>query len=127
MMKEFLLFLLLIMTINTFQTEFIKLDEEESIAILTINRPKALNTLNNQVLNELEETLDMIDISKIHVLIITGAGEKSFVTVEDIAEMNTLTKKQGEEFSKKGNDIFRKIEKLSIPVIAAINDFALGG
>ena len=94
---------------------------------MTINRPKALNALNSEVLEQLNKTLDIIDTSKIRVLIITGAGEKSFVAGADISEMSTLSKKFGEEFSKKGNDVFRRIETFQIPVIAAINGFSLGG
>ena len=107
--------------------DFIKYEEEGQIAVLTINRPKALNALNSKVLDELDKTLDGIDTSKTLALIITGAGEKSFVAGADIGEMSTLSKKEGELFSKKGNDVFRKIETLPIPVIAAINGFALGG
>jgi len=114
-------------TAFTLNTEFIKYEEDGQISVLTINRPKALNALNSQVLDELDKTLDSIDTSKIRALIITGAGEKSFVAGADIAEMSTLTKKQGEEFSKKGNDVFRKLETFPIPVIAAVNGFALGG
>ena len=125
-MKTFLL-LLFLSTIFALQTEFIKYEEEGEISILTINRQKALNALNSQVLEELDKTLDSIDTSKIKALIITGAGEKSFVAGADIAEMSTLTKKEGELFSKKGNDVFRKLEKFPIPVIAAVNGFALGG
>ena len=108
-------------------SEFIKYEEENQIAILTINRPEALNALNSKVLEELDSTLDSINTSKIRVLIITGAGDKSFVAGADISEMSKLSKKQGEEFSKKGNDVFRKIETFEIPVIAAINGYALGG
>ena len=86
-----------------------------------------MNALNSQVLEELDKTLDAIDINKIRALIITGAGEKSFVAGADIGEMSSLTKKEGEAFGKKGNDVFRKIETFPIPVIAAINGFALGG
>ena len=125
-MKSIILILLLSI-IFSYQSEFIKYEEEEQIAILTINRPNALNALNSQVLDELDKTLDIIDKDKIRTLIITGAGEKSFVAGADIAEMSTLTKKQGEDFSKKGNDVFRKLETLPIPVIAAVNGFALGG
>ena len=107
--------------------EFIKLDVEEKIAVLTINRPKALNALNSQVLDELNETLDSIDTNEVRALIITGEGEKSFVAGADIGEMSSLTKAEGEAFGKKGNDVFRKIEALPIPVIAAVNGFALGG
>ena len=121
-------YLIFFIILNVFcDGNFIKYEEEGSIAVLTINRPKALNALNSKVLDELDKTLDGIDTSKILALIITGAGEKSFVAGADIGEMSTLSKKQGEQFSKKGNDVFRKIETLPIPVIAAINGFALGG
>jgi enoyl-CoA hydratase len=108
-------------------SEFIKYEEENQIDILTINRPKALNALNSKVLEELDSTLDSTNTSNIRVLIITGAGDKSFVAGADISEMSKLSKKQGEEFSKKGNDVFRKIETCEIPVIAAINGYDLGG
>ena len=126
-MKIPLLLAIMLSTAFTLNTEFIKYEEDGQISVLTINRPKALNALNSQVLDELDKTLDSIDTSKIRALIITGAGEKSFVAGADIAEMSTLTKKQGEEFSKKGNDVFRKLETFPIPVIAAVNGFALGG
>ena len=121
------IFIPLLLICFTFQLEFIKYEEEDQISIITINRPKALNALNSQVLEELDKTLDSIDKSKIHAIIITGAGEKSFVAGADIAEMSILSKELGKKFSKKGNDIFRKLEKFEIPVIAAINGFALGG
>ena len=107
--------------------EFILYEQEGYAGILTINRPKALNALNSQVLDELNETLDSIDVNTTRALIITGAGEKSFVAGADIGEMSTLTKAEGEAFGKKGNDVFRKLETLPIPVIAAVNGFALGG
>ena len=123
------IFLLLfsINSILSIETKFINYEEDNSIAIITINRPKALNALNSQVLEELDKTLDYININKIKSLILTGSGEKSFVAGADISEMSKLTKEEGKNFSKKGNDIFRKLEKLPIPVIAAINGFALGG
>lgn len=107
--------------------EFINYEVEGAVAVLTINRPKALNALNSAVLDEINEALDAVDTDTVRALIITGAGEKSFVAGADIAEMSTLTKAEGEAFGKKGNDVFRKIETLPIPVIAAINGFALGG
>ena len=118
---------LLVLTVFAVETEFIKYEEEDMIAVLTINRPKALNALNSQVLEELDKTLDAIDTNKIRALIITGAGEKSFVAGADIGEMSSLSKKEGEAFGKKGNDVFRKLETFAIPVIAAVNGFALGG
>ena len=107
--------------------EFITYEVEGQIGIITINRPKALNALNSAVLNELDKTLDAVDQEAIRCLILTGAGEKSFVAGADIGEMSTLTKAEGEAFGKKGNDVFRKLETFPIPVIAAVNGFALGG
>ena len=107
--------------------EFIKYEIEGAVGIITIDRPKALNALNSQVLEELEAAVDGINLDEIRCVIITGAGEKSFVAGADIGEMSTLSVEEGEAFGKKGNDIFRKIETLPIPVIAAVNGFALGG
>ena len=107
--------------------EFIKFEKEDYIGIITINRPQALNALNSQVLDELNEVLDSVDSNETRALILTGEGDKSFVAGADIGEMSTLTKAEGEAFGKKGNDVFRKLEILEIPVIAAINGFALGG
>lgn len=106
---------------------FVKFEQKEQYAIATIDREKALNALNTQVLEDLDAMLDAIDLENVRALIITGAGEKSFVAGADISEMSTLTKAQGEAFGLKGNAVFRKIETFPIPVIAAINGFALGG
>ncbi|MCQ2494798.1 MAG: enoyl-CoA hydratase-related protein, partial [Lachnospiraceae bacterium] len=107
--------------------DFILYEQKGHIATITINREKALNALNSQVLDELNATLDAVDLNEVRCLILTGAGEKSFVAGADIGEMSTLTKAEGEAFGKKGNDVFRKLETFPIPVIAAINGFALGG
>ena len=107
--------------------EFVTYEIEGQVGIVTINRPKALNALNSQVLDDLNEVIDSVDTDAVRCLILTGAGEKSFVAGADIGEMSTLTKAEGEAFGKKGNDIFRKLETLPIPVIAAVNGFALGG
>ena len=107
--------------------EFITYEADCQIGIFTINRPKALNALNSTVLEELDQTLNAVDLENIRCLILTGAGEKSFVAGADIGEMSTLTKAEGEAFGKKGNDVFRKLETFPIPVIAAVNGFALGG
>ena len=107
--------------------EFITYEQDGFVGVITINRPKALNALNSQVLDELNETLDAVDLDATRALILTGAGEKSFVAGADIGEMSTLTKAEGQAFGKKGNDVFRKIETFPIPVIAAVNGFALGG
>ncbi len=107
--------------------EFIKYEAEDRVALLTIDRPKALNALNSSVLEELDQAISAVDLQEIRALIITGSGEKSFVAGADIGEMSNLTKEEGVAFGKKGNDVFRKIESLPIPVIAAVNGFALGG
>ena len=106
---------------------FVTYEVEGAVAIATIDRPKALNALNSEVLDDLEKVIDGIDLDAVRCLILTGAGEKSFVAGADIGQMSTLTKAEAEAFGKKGNDIFRKLETLPIPVIAAINGFALGG
>ena len=90
--------------------EFIKYEVEGAVGTITIDRQKALNALNSQVLDELDKTLDSVDLQTVRALILTGAGEKSFVAGADIAEMSTLTKAEGETFGKKGNDVFRKLE-----------------
>ena len=107
--------------------DFILYEVDGAVATITINRPKALNALNSEVLKDLDATIDAVDLDAIRCLIITGAGEKSFVAGADIGEMSTLTKAEGEAFGKTGNDVFRKIETFPIPVIAAVNGFALGG
>lgn len=107
--------------------EFITYEQDGFVGVVTINRPKALNALNSDVLKEIEATFDAIDLEETRVVILTGAGDKSFVAGADIGEMSTLTKAEGEAFGKIGNDVFRKIETFPLPVIAAINGFALGG
>ncbi len=107
--------------------EFILYEQKGAVGIITISREKALNALNSTVLEELDQTLDAVDLNEVRCLILTGAGQKSFVAGADIGEMSTLTKAEGEAFGKKGNDVFRKLETFPIPVIAAINGFALGG
>ncbi|MBQ9359739.1 MAG: enoyl-CoA hydratase/isomerase family protein [Lachnospiraceae bacterium] len=106
---------------------FIDYEVKGNYAVITINREAALNALNSEVLDELDKTLNGIDIDTIRAVVLTGAGVKSFVAGADIGEMSTLTKAEGEAFGKKGNDIFRKIETCPVPFIAAINGFALGG
>ena len=107
--------------------EYVTYEVQDRVGIITISREKALNALNSQVLDELSEAFDGVDVNEIRCLILTGAGEKSFVAGADIGEMSNLSKSEGEAFGKKGNDLFRRIETFPIPVIAAVNGFALGG
>ncbi len=106
---------------------YVKYEQKDFVGIITIDREKALNALNSEVLTDLEAVLDRGSIDTTRCLIITGAGQKSFVAGADIAEMSSKTRAEGEAFSSKGNAVFRKIETFPIPVIAAVNGFALGG
>ena len=106
----------------------ILLEKKGNVAIASIDRPKALNALNSEVLNDLNTLVDTVNADpEIRVLILTGSGEKAFVAGADIGEMSELTKAGGEAFGKKGNDVFLKLETLPIPTIAAVNGYALGG
>jgi enoyl-CoA hydratase len=96
--------------------------------LVTINRPDKLNALNNQTINEIEDVINSIKNNpEIFIVVITGSGEKAFVAGADIAELNKLDVISAKEFSEKGNRVFRSIETLDKPVIAAVNGFALGG
>ena len=97
------------------------------VGLITINRPEALNAINNAVLTELDEVLDAVDLETIRCLVITGAGEKAFIAGADVAEMCCFTESEAVLFSETGNNLFRKIESFPIPVVAAINGYALGG
>lgn len=96
--------------------------------VITISRPQALNALNTQTLKELEEAIGMASSDReVYAVVITGAGEKAFVAGADISEMKDLNVFEAREFSILGNGIFRRLELLEKPVIAAVNGFALGG
>ena len=108
--------------------KYLLLEKEDGIGILYINRPEAMNALNTGVLEEIIQAADEISRDdEIQVLIITGAGDKSFVAGADIKEMHGLTAVEGRKFGYIGQAAFRAIEKLEKPVIAAVNGFALGG
>lgn len=107
--------------------EYILLKKEEQLAFLTIKRPEALNALNRQVLEELDKTLDLLmEDDTVKGLIITGEG-RSFVAGADIAVQSSFDVSAGREWGRRGSSIFRKLEKMEIPTIAAVNGFALGG
>jgi len=108
--------------------ETIMLDVQDGIAKITFNRPKALNALNNALLGEFSNALDEISADEaVRVLVLTGSGEKSFVAGADITELATFNALQAKVFAKKGQEIISKLQELSIPAIAAVNGFALGG
>ncbi len=100
----------------------------EGIATITFNRPKALNALNNALLDEFSDALEKInEDEEIRVLVLTGSGEKAFVAGADITELATFGPLQAKIFAKKGQSVIGKLQSLSIPAIAAVNGFALGG
>lgn len=103
-------------------------EKKNKIALVTINRPDKLNALNQLTFTEMEFIFNKINNDdEIHVVIITGAGEKAFIAGADISELNKLDIISGKEFAEKGQAIFNLIENLNKPVIAAVNGFALGG
>ncbi len=105
--------------------QFLKVERTQGVTVLKISAPKSLNALNSNVLRELDDCIEHLGDTR--VLIITGDGEKSFVAGADISEMAHLNQEQGHDFGRLGAQVFRKIELLPIPVIAAVNGFALGG
>jgi enoyl-CoA hydratase len=107
--------------------EILKLTVDENIATVTISRPQALNALNTRFFKEMDAMVSEVSaMPEVRVMIITGEG-KAFVAGADIAEMVDMSPEQGISFSKTGQNTFRSLEKMEIPVIAAINGFALGG
>ena len=106
---------------------FVTTEIQDAVAVLTIDRPKALNALNPEVLADLKAAFEAIDQNAVRCVVLTGAGDKSFVAGADIGSMSTMTKAEGEAFGKLGNDVFLMIEHFPLPVIAAVNGFALGG
>jgi len=108
--------------------ETIIYEVEEDIAIIRFNRPKVLNAINPTVLAEMKDAVEKIDADKsIKVLILTGTGDKAFVSGADIAVMRAFTPLEGRAFSNQGKEILFQLESLPIPVIACVNGFALGG
>jgi len=107
--------------------EHLLYEKKDHVGILTINRPRAMNALNSAVVMELKEVLAGIADSDIRCLIIVGAGSKAFVAGADIAEMKDLTPEGAKAFSNAGNAVMEAIENLAMPVIAAVNGYALGG
>src|SRR5258705_6284001 len=108
--------------------ENILFEKKDSIAYVTFNRPKVLNALNRKTVEELRDALlDAREDSSVRVVILTGAGEKSFVAGADISELAQRTPVDGKDFSLSGQGVFHLLETLGKPSICAINGFALGG
>ena len=108
--------------------ETIRLKKEQTTTWITLDRPHKLNAINANMLEELSEALDTIEKdANIRCIIVTGEGKKAFSTGADITELQKLTPETAKEFSRKGQQVFSKVEALSKPVVAAINGYALGG
>jgi 3-hydroxypropionyl-coenzyme A dehydratase len=108
--------------------KFIQLEPQGDIAVVKINRPEALNAMNTDVISELSRTIDIISADDtIKVVIITGAGERSFCAGADISYMVNIEPMQAERYASSAQAVINKIERLEKPVIAAVNGFALGG
>ena len=108
--------------------ENIRLEFEGALALLIVDRPQALNALNRQTLNEMMQALRAVaENPQVRSLIVTGSGEKAFVAGADISEMAQFSPQQAGEFSGLGQHVLRQLESLSIPTLAAVNGYALGG
>jgi enoyl-CoA hydratase len=108
--------------------ETLLVERDAAVALITINRPKVLNALNSQTIRELGQTMDELERDAgVRAIVVTGAGEKSFVAGADINELAVLSPAEGQRHALGGQRLFDRIERLGKPVIAAINGFALGG
>ena len=108
--------------------ENIQFDIKDGMATITFHRPKALNALNRALLNEFAEALDRVEASEdIRVLVLTGSGDKAFVAGADITEINQLSPLGAKHFARQGLEAINRLPQLAIPVIAAVNGYALGG
>ncbi len=112
----------------TYQNIILEHVEAGKIAVLTVNRPQALNALNAATLDELANVLARVAADpEVRVLLITGAGEKAFIAGADITAMQGMSALEAQAFSEKGQRVMQAIEALPIPVIALVNGYALGG
>jgi len=103
-------------------------EKDNGVALLTINSPRTMNALNSEVLGELECALFELNLdSEVRAVVLTGAGDKAFVAGADIKEMSAMSSFEGHQFGLKGQRVMMLIEKMTKPVIAAVNGYALGG
>jgi enoyl-CoA hydratase len=103
-------------------------ERDGAVAVVTINRPKVLNALNTETIAELSRVLEELQRdADVRAIVVTGAGEKSFVAGADINELAVLSPAEGQQHARRGQAVFAAIESLGKPVIAAVNGFALGG
>jgi enoyl-CoA hydratase len=115
------------MTLPTLTHLRVDLLDEGAIALLTFDRPKALNALNPATIDDLAAAVAWITGAGVRAVVLTGAGDRAFVAGADITAMTAMNAEEAEAFSKKGSATLRALEQLPIPVLAAVNGFALGG
>jgi Enoyl-CoA hydratase/carnithine racemase len=109
------------------EQDLVLYEEKSGIGVITINRPEVLNALNTAVLARLEEIIDNLNFKTVRCVVLTGAGNKAFAAGADIREMLHFDCEQAYQFSIRGNRVFRRLGMLLVPVIAAVNGYALGG
>ncbi len=103
-------------------------EKKNNYAIITLNRPDKMNALNKQMFDDIDHAVKNIELDRdVWALIITGSGEKAFAAGADIKELHESDSRSGKLFSEYGSYVMRRVEELKIPVIAAVNGFALGG
>lgn len=108
--------------------EYLKIEKNDGVAVVVVNRPDKLNALNADTVAEIERAFRALAVDdEVSGIVLTGAGEKAFVAGADIAELAKMGPIDGVEVSRQGQDAFRFIERMRKPVIAAVNGFALGG
>ena len=108
-------------------SEFVRMEKQERVALVTLDRPKALNALDRAGIEEIGRMLDLVEADReIGALVVTGAG-RAFVAGADVAAMRSMTPLEAELFSLLAHRVFARLEALPIPTIAAVNGFALGG
>ena len=108
--------------------KYLLVNKEERVAVVTINRPEKLNALNTATVRELHDTMAALEAdTDVGCVVLTGAGEKAFVAGADISELNGIDADKARQYAERGQAVFRYIETMKTPVIAAVNGFALGG
>ncbi len=108
--------------------EYVRVDTEDGVRTVTVDRPEKLNALNTEVLAALEAAFAQAQTeSGLRCLIVTGAGEKSFIAGADIGELAKLSPVEGREHARRGQEVLDRLERLPVPTIAAINGYAYGG
>src|SRR5437879_5042295 len=108
-------------------TQYLQVEKDDEIVLITINRPEKLNALNLEVMDEFISVLENLEKDSSKVIIITGAGQKAFSAGADIEYMSKIGPVEAEKYALRGHDVLNKIEKIEKPIIAAINGYALGG